>query len=123
MYIASTWPLWGMIVTIEAIVYLIWPLKNLEKNEYVKFFLISFSIYWLLMLALHLYLGGLHHETPITGTIFLSCFIPWVSITHLFFPFRRVKRNSQFTFFSVVFSITMILIIALAWILVQFSNM
>ena len=121
--IIDAWPVWGMVTAIMAIVYLLWPSKLMKKNEYVMFFLCSFSIYWLLMLLLHIYLGGFHHKTPLTGTMFMACLIPWISITHLFFPFKRTKRNPQFTFLSVAFTSIMIILLAIAWILVQFSNM
>ena len=121
--IVDAWPVWGMVTAITTVVYLLWPSKLMKKNEYVMFFLSSFSIYWLLMLFLHIYMGGFHHKTDLTGTMFLACLIPWISITHLLFPFKHTKRNPQFTFLSVAFTGIMILLCAVVWILVQFSNM
>ena len=121
--IVNAWPVWGMVIAIMSVVYLLWPSKLMKKSEYATFFLCSFSIYWLLMLLLHIYLGGFHHKTPLTGTMFLVCFIPWMTVTHLFWPFKETKRNPQFTFFSVAFTSISILLLAVSWILVQFSNM
>ena len=42
--IIDAWPVWGMVTAIMAIVYLLWPSKLIKKNEYVVFFLCSFSI-------------------------------------------------------------------------------
>ena len=64
--IVNAWPLWGMVIAIMSVVYLLWPLKLMKKSEYATFFLCSFSIYWLLMLLLHIYLGGFHHKTSLT---------------------------------------------------------
>ena len=121
--IVDAWPVWGMVTAITTVVYLLWPSKLMKKNEYVMFFLSSFSIYWLLMLFLHIYMGGFHHKTDLTGTMFLACLIPWITVTHLLFPFKHTKRNPQFTFLSVAFTGIMILLCAVVWILVQFSNM
>ena len=121
--IVEAWPVWGMVTAIMTALYLLWPSKLMKKNEYVMFFLSSFSIYWLLMLLLHIYLGGFHHKTDLTSTMFLVCLIPWISITHLLYPFKHTKRNQQFTFLSLAFTGIMILLLAVVWILVQFSNM
>ena len=59
----------------------------------------------------------------LAGTMFLACFIPWMTVTHLFWPFKETKRNPQFTFFSVAFTSISILLLVVVWILVQFSNM
>lgn len=123
MYIADSWPVWGMVVVLETIIYTLWPSRLMKKNEYLQFFLFSFSLYWFLMIFLHLCLGGFHHETPITGFLFLTCLLPWITIIHLVYPFKHVKRNPQFTFLSVGITVSAIIIIAIAWILVQFSNM
>ena len=121
--IIDAWPVWGLVIAIMTVMYLLWPSKLMKKSEYVTFFLSSFSIYWLLMLFLHIYLGGFHHQTPLTGTVFMVGLIPWISITHLFFPFKHTKRNPQFTCLSVAFTSIMVLLLAIVWILVQFSNM
>ena len=98
--IVNAWPVWGMVIAIMSVVYLLWPSKLMKKSEYATFFLCSFSIYWLLMLLLHIYLGGFHHKTSLTGTMFLAAFIPWMTVTHLFWPFKETKRNPQFTFLA-----------------------
>ena len=115
--------MWGMVTAIMTCVYLFWPSKYMKKNEYVAFFLSSFSLYWLLMLLIHIYIGGFRHVTPLSGSLFLVCLIPWITVTHLLYPFKQTKRNQQFTFLSVTFTSVMLLLIAFVWILVQFSNM
>lgn len=121
--IIEAWPMWGMVTAIMTCVYLFWPSKYMKKNEYVAFFLSSFSLYWLLMLLIHIYIGGFRHVTPLSGSLFLVCLIPWITVTHLLYPFKQTKRNQQFTFLSVTFTSVMLLLIAFVWILVQFSNM
>ena len=121
--IVEAWPLWGLVTAVMTLAYMLWPSRLMKKNEYVVFFLCSFSAYWLLMLLLHIYLGGFHHTTVLSGGLFLACLIPWLTVTHLLFPFRRSRRNQQFTFLSVAFTAAFALIVALAWILVQFSEM
>ena len=54
--IVDAWPIWGMVIAIMSVVYLLWPSRLMKKSEYAKFFLCSFSIYWLLMLALYIYI-------------------------------------------------------------------
>ncbi|MBQ8454892.1 MAG: hypothetical protein IJ537_06115 [Bacteroidaceae bacterium] len=121
--IVNVWPVWGMVIAITTVVYLLWPSRLMKKSEYATFFLCSFSIFWLLMLAAHIYMGGFHHATPLTGTMFLAALIPWMTVAHLFWPFKETKRNPQLTFFSVAFTGISLLILVVAWILVLFSDM
>lgn len=121
--IVNAWPVWGMVIAIMSVVYLLWPSKLMKKSEYATFFLVSFSVYWFLMLLLHIYLGGFQHRTTLTGTMFLAGLVPWITVTHLLWPFKETKRNPQFTFFSVAFTGISMLLVAVVWILVQFGNM
>ena len=68
-----------MVIAIMSVVYLLWPLKLMKKSEYATFFLCSFSIYWLLMLLLHIYLGGFHHKTSLTQRRFSTTVSSWES--------------------------------------------
>ena len=122
MSILQFWPAWGLIIAMVTALYICWPSRLMKKNEYVMFFLISFSIYWLLMLICHVCMGGFHHQTDTTA-VFLLLLVPWMSITHFLYPFKQTKRNQQFTFLITAFAILEILLIAGVWILVQFSNM
>ena len=119
----EAWPVWGMVIAIMAVVYLLWPSRLMKKNEYMTFFLSSIGVYWFVMLVAHFCLGGFHRETDLTGGVFLLCLIPWLTVTHLLFPFRHTRRNPQFTFLSVAFTGISLLLMAVAWILVQFSGM
>lgn len=122
MSLLQSWPAWGLIVAMLTVLYVCWPSRLMKKNEYVMFFLISFSIYWLLMLICHVCMGGFHHQTDTTA-VFLLLLVPWMSITHFLYPFKQTKRNQQFAFLITAFAILEILLIAGVWILVQFSNM
>lgn len=122
MDLLQAWPVWGLIVTMVTVLYVFWPSRFLKKNEYVLFFSISFSAYYLLMAICHICLGGFQHETDIPSLFFLFL-APWICITHFLYPFKHTKRNPHFTFFITAFAILEILLIAVVWILVQFSNM
>ena len=122
MSLLQSWPALGLLVAMVTVLYVCWPSKLMKKNEYVMFFLISLSTYWLIMLICHICMGGFHHQTD-TTSIFLLFLAPWMSITHFLYPFKHTKRNQQFTFLVTAFAILEILLIAGVWILVQFSNM
>lgn len=122
MSLLQSWPAWGLIVAMVTVLYICWPSRLMKKNEYVMFFLISFSIYWLMMLICHICMGGVHHQTD-TTSVFLLLLAPWIGITHFLYPFKHIKRNQQFSFLMTAFAILEILLIAGAWLLVQFSNM
>lgn len=122
MSLLQSWPALGLLVAMVTVLYVCWPSKLMKKNEYVMFFLISLSTYWLIILICHICMGGFHHQTDATS-IFLLFLAPWMSITHFLYPFKHTKRNQQFTFLVTAFAILEILLIAGVWILVQFSNM
>ena len=121
MSLLQSWPALGLLVAMVTVLYVCWPSKLMKKNEYVMFFLISLSTYWLIMLICHICMGGFH-QTDATS-IFLLFLALWMSITHFLYPFKHTKRNQQFTFLVTAFAILEILLIAGVWILVQFSNM
>ena len=119
--IVEGWPMWGLVVSITALLYVLWPSKLLKKNEYVMFFLLSVSTYWLLQIVLNFWLARSGRPLP-APTILLGLFY-WVTLTHLIYPFREVKRNAQFTFLSVFFALIPIVILLVAWVAHYFSNM
>ncbi|MDR1593054.1 MAG: hypothetical protein LBS43_01055, partial [Prevotellaceae bacterium] len=74
-----------------------------EKQEYVKFFLTFFIIYFALdgIVSLALYRVFNFSDSDMRGMWMLSVLslCPLLFIFHLLYPFKEVKRNQHLTFF------------------------
>lgn len=118
MSILNCYPFLGIVWTMMTIAYFLWPEHYFtKKSEYLKFFLLSVSVYWFLVTSVHV------AYREISGVLFLMGLIPFLAISHLIYPFKECKRNKHFTFFSIGISVFMFFTILIAWLLVAISDM
>jgi hypothetical protein len=109
-----------LIVAVCAIVYLFCPPKIIaEKKEYVKFFLLFFSVYFFLFIVII----NILKDREATHMLFKVCVVPALFISHLFYPFKTEKKNQHLSFFLFFFSLCIIGLGALIMVAFGFSNM
>ena len=100
-----------------------------KKNEYVKFFLLFLSAYFLLFLILRFVLvspqePNLPSMSPknLLAFLFYLGFCPALFVANLIYPFKTVKRSQHLSFFTFLFSLCSIGIIAVITIAGTFFN-
>jgi hypothetical protein len=111
----------GLAIAIMAIAYILFPVRYFgEKNEYIIFFLCSISLFWLFFMLARI-LGVEFFESH-EFVNWVSLFL-WITITHLIFPFKRIKRNKNFTFLTVGFSIVALVLVSFVFMRVLIVDM
>lgn len=111
----------GLAILIMAIAYIFFPIKYLgEKNEYVMFFLCSIGIFWIVYMCARIIGIKIFEMSEFHGWGFLYL---WITITHLVFPFKRIKRNKNFTFLTVGFSIVALILYSCVMISLMMHDM
>ena len=66
-----------------------------RKEEYVKYFLSSFTLYFLVFLVVK----NICDDVSFTHWLWWTLLCPYLFITHLLYPFKERKRNQHLSFF------------------------
>lgn len=88
---------WDFLAVIfTTIAYFACPARILnEKNEYVKFFLLFLSVFFLVSLIVK----NIIPEQQFANSLVLFGIFPLLFLAHLIYPFKTVKRNQHASFF------------------------
>ena len=104
------YPSIGLVITIMTIIYILFPKKYFgEKSEYLIFFLCSLSSFWVIYMMTRVLEFKVFENEELFA--WASLYV-WITITHLLFPFKRIKRNKNFTFLTVCSSIVILILLA-----------
>lgn len=76
-----------------------------EKYEYIKFLLVSLSIIFFITVLLKNII-----DPKLTETLLYIFALPVIFLIHAIYPFRRVRRNQNVSFFLFCFSMYVILL-------------
>ena len=60
--------------------------------------------------------------SSVTRFLLLVLLYAWITLTHLIFPFKKVKRNKYFTIITVALLVIFIGLTAIAWIGMQAND-
>ena len=89
---------WLMIIIATTVYYFI-PIHYLgKKYEYVKFFLVFFSVYFLVMYITEMLLATVACDEVIKF-IFAVFLIPALFLSHWLYRFRTIKKSRHLSFF------------------------
>lgn len=121
MYTVGVFYAWDFLILIlMTLIYFYCPSKYInKKNEYIKFFLVNFSIYFSLVLVFY----NISRNMELSHFLFFTFLLPFTYCTHLFYPFKEVKRNQNLNFFLFFLSIYIILVFGFKFLVFAFSNM
>lgn len=97
MYTVGVFYAWDFLALIlTAMSYWMCPPNIIEKkNEYVKFALLFFSAFF----SVFLIVANLMENDGLTHLLFGWTVLPALFIVHMFYPFRKVRRNQHVSFF------------------------
>ncbi len=102
------------IVPWMCMLYFLVPVKwTGAKYEYLKFFLLSLGLYCLVFLGFKILFmrdtflveGAPRGRITLFYDLFWTLLVPWITVSHLVYPFRKVRRNRHVIFFSVLISV------------------
>lgn len=114
----ALYPWITVILVIMTVTYIFSPRILIpHKNEYIKFFLLSISVYVTIFLILGWLFSGYVNET-----LFFLLIVPWLFVSHLIYPFKELKRNRNLSFFLFFLSLIPTGFLFL-WLAVSFSSM
>lgn len=112
----------GLVVCLLGLAFFTLPLKLVgEKIEYVRWAFLALSVWWLLCVLYSICRMG--PSWPSTKEFEAFTLLPNLAIVHQLYPFKMVKRNRTVSFLLWGALAISLLIIAVVWILVQFSSM
>ncbi len=111
-------PILGGIVFLLAILSFVCPDKwDGKMNEYLKFFLCSIGSFWALYMIGRLVVTDYRWKDLFLSERWLLILLfVWITVTHLFYPFKKVERNRYFTITSLSILGVGIVLTAIAWI-------
>ena len=95
----------GLMLIIMTIAYYLCPARYLKKkNEYVKFFLVFFSAWFLLMfiaadVLLPIFDDARVSHSPDVKFMFMCLLIPALYFFHWIYQFKTVKKSQHLSFF------------------------
>jgi hypothetical protein len=96
-----------------------------EKQEYVKFFLIFFTIYFALdgivTLALTRVFNFSYSDVKGMWIFSVLSLCPLLFIFHLLYPFKEAKRNQHLTFF--LFFASLLIVCAVSFVVIVANSM
>jgi len=121
MYSVGVFYAWDFLaILIVTVTYLLCPSSIIEKkDEYVKFFLLSLSVLFLLFIVI----TNIICNDGMTHFLFKVSIIPFLFLTHLIYPFKSVRRSQHLNFFLFFLSIYVIGVNSLMILTVALSNM
>lgn len=108
----------GLVVVIMTILYWLFPKYFGPKNEYLTYLLCSISSFWVLYMLSRIWTDELFNSPSLS---FYLLFV-WCTLSHLIYPFKKVKRNRDFTLITVGFTSISIFLALLAWLLVNITD-
>lgn len=108
----------GLVVVIMTILYWLFPKYFGPKNEYLSYFLCSISSFWVLYMLSRIWTEELINSPSLS---FYLLFV-WCTLTHLIYPFKKLKRNRDFTLITVGFTSISLIIVFIVWLLVNLSD-
>ncbi|KAA6335435.1 hypothetical protein EZS27_016334 [termite gut metagenome] len=92
------------VVIFTTVIYLLCPERFIPKNEYVKFFLLTSSLYLCLLFVLFELIRAVSDRDAIIFVVRIFT-APTFYLAHRLYPFKRVKRNRHISFFLVCISV------------------
>ena len=95
----------------------VFPKKDIGKiNEYLKFLLSSVGSFWVLFMIGRLVAGYRWEDLFMSERALLVLLFVWLTLTHLIYPFKKVKRNKSLTIVSLAVLAIVIVFTAIGWI-------
>jgi len=117
MQVPFFFPIWGGVVLLLAIASHAFPKTDIGKiNEYLKFLLTSVGSFWLLFMIGRLVAGYRWEGLLQSGRALLVLLFVWLTLTHLIYPFKKVKRDKYLTIASLALLAVVIVLAAIGWI-------
>ncbi len=131
MHLLVISPFSALAVWFVTVCYVLCPKSIIErKNEYVKFFLVFLSVYYLAIQAICFLLRAVPNHA-ISGedprslplALFALGFSPALLLANLVYPFKTVRRSQHLSFFAFLISLLTIGFVGVIWVAHAFSNM
>ncbi|MBQ9172748.1 MAG: hypothetical protein IJ584_16495 [Bacteroidales bacterium] len=91
-------------------------------HEYLQFFLSSIGSFWVLFMLGRLTANSRWEDMFYSNGALLVLLFTWITLTHLIFPFKKVKRNKYFTVITVSLLVIFVVLTAIAWIGMQTNH-
>lgn len=110
-------PIWGGVILLLAIASHAFPKRDIGKiNEYLKFLLSSVGSFWVLFMIGRLVAGYRWEDLFISERALFVLLFVWLTLTHLIYPFKKVKRNKSLTIVSLAVLAIVLVLAAIGWI-------
>ena len=117
MQVPFFFPIWGGVVLLLAIASHAFPKTDIGKiNEYLKFLLTSVGSFWVLFMIGRLVAGYRWEGLFQSERALLVLLFVWLTLTHLIYPFKKVKRDKYLTIASLALLAVVIVLTAIGWI-------
>ena len=116
MFQPLLFPAIGGFLFLLAIASYVFPETPLGKmDEYLKFVLSSTGSFWALYMIGRLVTDYRWEPLFMSGEWLIAMLYVWITLTHLIYPFKKVKRNRLFTIISLALLAVFTILTAIAW--------
>lgn len=116
-------PIFGGVFLLFAVASYVFPQKKtFQMHEYLQFFLSSIGSFWVLFMLGRLTANSRWEDMFYSNGALLVLLFIWITLTHLIFPFKKVKRNKYFTVITVSLLVIFVVLTAIAWIGMQTNH-